>query len=51
MMDLEPLRTEEEYRAALAEIEALMNAEFGTPDGDRLNVLATLVAAYEAKQP
>jgi HTH-type transcriptional regulator/antitoxin HigA len=46
-MDIKPLRTETDYRAALQEIEALMNAEPGTPEEDRLDVLATLVRAYE----
>jgi HTH-type transcriptional regulator/antitoxin HigA len=48
-MDIKPIRTEEDYHAALSEVESLMTAEFGTPEGDRLDVLATLVEAYEAK--
>jgi HTH-type transcriptional regulator/antitoxin HigA len=48
-MNIKPIRTEEDYQAALAEVECLMHAEFGTPEGDRLDVLATLVEAYEAK--
>jgi len=48
-MDIKPIRTEEDYFAALGEVESLMAAEFGTPEGDRLDVLATLVEAYEAK--
>jgi HTH-type transcriptional regulator/antitoxin HigA len=48
-MNSELIRSDEEYRAALVEIEALMNAEFGTPEGNRLNALASLVAAYEAE--
>jgi len=48
MMDVRPIRTEADHQAALAEIETLMNAEKGTPEGDRLDVLATLVEAYEA---
>ena len=47
-MDIRPIRTEEDYRAALAEASALMEAEAGTPEGDRLDVLATLIEAYEA---
>ena len=42
-----PIRTDEDHRAALAEIEHLWEATPGTPDGDRLDVLATLVDAYE----
>ncbi|MGK5020758.1 helix-turn-helix domain-containing protein [Janthinobacterium sp. LB2P10] len=48
-MDIKPIRTEDDYRAALRDVESLMSAEFGTPDGDRLDVLATLVEAYEAR--
>lgn len=47
-MDVRPIRTEADYQAALAEIAILMNAKMGTPEGDRLDVLATLVKAYEA---
>jgi HTH-type transcriptional regulator/antitoxin HigA len=46
-MDIKPIRTEADYQAALREVETLMTAEFGTPEGDRLDVLATLVEAYE----
>lgn len=48
-MDIKPIRTEQDYRAALDEIERLMNAQPETPDGDRLDILATLVEAWEAK--
>lgn len=48
-MDIKPIRTKADYRAALKEIEALMEAEAGTPEGERLDVLATLVEAYERK--
>jgi HTH-type transcriptional regulator/antitoxin HigA len=48
-MEITPIKTEADHAAALAEIEALMDAEFGTPDGDRLDVLATLVAAFESR--
>lgn len=46
-MTIKPIRTESDYRAALAEIEALMNAQPGTPEEDRLDILATLVKVYE----
>lgn len=49
-MGIRPIRTEEEHRAALAEIEALWGSEEGTPEGDRLDVLATLVDAYEERR-
>lgn len=42
-----PLRTDEEHAAALREIETLMDAEPGTPEGDRLDLLATLAELYE----
>jgi antitoxin component HigA of HigAB toxin-antitoxin module len=47
-MDIKPIKTPAEHRAALAEIDSLMMAKKGTPDGDRLDVLATLVETYEA---
>lgn len=46
-MDIKPIKTEVDYEAALAEIEQLFEAEPGTPAGDRLEVLTTLVEAYE----
>jgi HTH-type transcriptional regulator/antitoxin HigA len=44
-----PIRTERDYEAALKEVERLWGAKTGTPDGDRLDVLATLIEAYEDK--
>ncbi len=46
-MDIKPVRTKTDYRAVLAEIESLMTAKARTPEGDRLDVLVTLVEAYE----
>lgn len=46
-MEIRPIKTEADYQAALKEIESLMSAETNTPEGDRLDVLVTLVAAYE----
>lgn len=48
-MEVRPIRTESDYQAALAEIDRLMDAAKDTPDGDRLDVLATLVEAYERR--
>ena len=48
-MEIKPIHTEEEYRAALEEIDKIFDAEPGTPEGDRLEVLVTLVEAYEEK--
>ena len=47
--DLKPIRTKADYRAALAEVERLWGARSGTPKGDRLDVLATLIDAYETQ--
>lgn len=44
-----PIRNEEDYEAALVEVDALMDASPGTPEGDRLDVLVTLIEAYEAR--
>ncbi len=49
-MNIFPIRTESDYDVALARIDELMNAEFGTPEGDELDILVTLVEAYEAKR-
>jgi HTH-type transcriptional regulator / antitoxin HigA len=49
MNTIRPVRTEADYDAALAEIDTLMDAEPGTSRGERLDVLVTLVEAYEAK--
>jgi HTH-type transcriptional regulator/antitoxin HigA len=46
-MDIRPMRTEADYEAALAEIDHLFDAAPNTPEGERLEVLATLVEAYE----
>lgn len=48
-MDIKPIKTKTDYRAALKEIEGLMAAGANTPEGERLDVLATLVEAYERK--
>jgi HTH-type transcriptional regulator / antitoxin HigA len=47
MAVVKPIRTEADYEAALAEVERLWGAKAGTPKGDRLDVLATLIDAYE----
>ena len=50
-MDIKPIRTEEDYKATLKEVAALMESDpaLGTPDGDRLDVMVTLVQAFEAR--
>ena len=49
-LDLHPLKTESEYEAALLEIESLLEVPPGTPEAARLDLLATLVDAYEQEQ-
>jgi HTH-type transcriptional regulator/antitoxin HigA len=48
-MEIRPIRTRADHRAALKEIEGLMGAAPRTADGDRLDVLVTLVEAWERK--
>jgi HTH-type transcriptional regulator/antitoxin HigA len=48
-MRIRPIRSKADYRAALKEVERLWRAEPGTPAGDRVDVLVTLIEAYEAK--
>jgi HTH-type transcriptional regulator/antitoxin HigA len=47
--ELKPIRTRADYEKALAEVERLWGAKGGTPKGDRLDILATLIDAYEAE--
>ena len=46
-MDIQPIKTDADHEQALREIERFWNAEPGTPDGDKLDVLVTLVEACE----
>ena len=48
-MQIRPIKTKADHRAALKEIERLMEAQPGTPAGDRLEVLTTLVERYESQ--
>ncbi|HRX01905.1 MAG: transcriptional regulator [Anaerolineae bacterium] len=48
-MEIKPIRTEFDYDAALTEIESLWGSPYGSSEGDRLDVLVTLVEAYEEK--
>lgn len=50
-MEIRPIRTAADYKATLKEVSALMESDpaLGTPQGDRLDILVTLVQAYEAK--
>jgi HTH-type transcriptional regulator/antitoxin HigA len=49
-MDIRPIRTDKDHRMALAEIDKLWGAAEGTPKGDKLDALVTLVEAYEARR-
>ena len=49
MTQVRPIRTERDHRAALAEMRRLWGSKLGTPQGDRLDVLSTLVDAYETQ--
>ena len=49
MAELKPIRTEADYEEALAEMERLWGAKSGTSEGDRLDILATLIDAYETE--
>jgi HTH-type transcriptional regulator / antitoxin HigA len=48
-MNIRPIKNRRDHRRALKEIEGLMRARRNTPEGDRLDVLVTLVEAWEAK--
>jgi len=48
-MDIRPIKTKKDHAQALKRIEALMTAKANTPAGDELDILVTLVEAYEAK--
>lgn len=47
--ELSPIRSDADYEEALVELERLWGADSGTAAGDRLDLLATLIDAYEAK--
>jgi HTH-type transcriptional regulator / antitoxin HigA len=48
-MDVKPIKTEQDYQETLSMIDNLMNAEINSPEGDLLDILVTLVEAYEQK--
>ena len=48
-MEIKPIRSKADYRAALKAVENLMSARAGSPEGDRLDVMVTLIEAYERK--
>src|SRR5882672_2567171 len=48
-IEVKPIRSAADHRAAMTEVKRLWGSKSGTPDGDRLDVLATLIDAYEAQ--
>ena len=48
-MNIKPIKTDADYRAALKEVESIMMAEPNTPEGEKLDILVTLIEAYEHK--
>ncbi len=48
-MDIKPIKSDADYRAALKEVESLMMSAPDTPEGEKLDVMVTLIEAYEAK--
>ena len=51
MTDIKPIKADADYRAALKQIETLMMSELDTPEGEKRDVMVTLVEVYEQKQP
>jgi HTH-type transcriptional regulator/antitoxin HigA len=49
-MQIHPIKTKWDHKTAIARIEELMGAAPNSPEGDELDILATLVDAYEAKR-
>lgn len=47
-MDVSPIKTSRDYRQALKDIESLMTAKRGTPEGDRLDVMVSRIEAWES---
>lgn len=48
-MNIKPIKTDSDYQSTLKEIEGLMSATVNSPEGEKLDVLVTLVESYEAK--
>src|SRR5689334_11560019 len=48
--EVKPIRSAADHKVALAEVKRLWGSKLGTREGDRLDVLATLIDAYEAEQ-
>ena len=48
-MEIRPIRSDADYRAALTDVERLWDSEPGTPEGDQVEILSILIEDYEAK--
>jgi HTH-type transcriptional regulator / antitoxin HigA len=48
-MRIKPIKTKKDYEAALKKVDELFDSKPNTPDGDMLDVLVTLIEAYERK--
>jgi HTH-type transcriptional regulator/antitoxin HigA len=48
-VDIKPIKTKKDYQRVLQEIDSLMTAKANSEEGERLDILVTLVEAYEAK--
>jgi HTH-type transcriptional regulator / antitoxin HigA len=48
-MEIKPIHSDADYESALKEIDTLVNSQPGTPEADRMDVLVTLVEAYETR--
>jgi HTH-type transcriptional regulator/antitoxin HigA len=48
-VNIQPIKTDQDYRAALRDIESLMSAELNSKEGERLDILVTLIEAYERR--
>ncbi|CUS04899.2 DNA-binding protein [Candidatus Promineifilum breve] len=48
-MEIKPIRNEVDYKEAMAELDRLWGAEPNTPEGDKLDILVTLIEAYEGE--
>ena len=48
-MDIKPIKSEADYSAALELVDTLIDADPDTPEGDRLDILATLIEVYETR--
>ncbi len=48
-MEIKPIKTESDYSLALSKVGSLMDAKLNTPEGDKLDILVTLIKTYKSK--